>query len=418
MFSAGSRGLAALLLGGIPVISSGFAFITPVGQNAPFSRLLWNQPVLNGIMWLDYSIGPAGTMVRVGPGGDGRWGTADDVQRASVGFGVANLAAVFDAEQTWDAENPQNGNIDYRGLPNRYDFQSTALHELGHALGLNHPNYADRPADINGTRSRRSPVHDFGTNRIDNLRPGNDQTWGTADDPGAVDDTVLNVSPLSPYAPAGVVDWISVTRSLLVPTREQALRRGFADTEAVMVQGTQAQERQRQLGYDDRQGLDALETGRDYLSRDAQSRLDDFDYQFNLGDATAPITIYNVDLQGMAGITSGIGGPGRIIALDLGLDDVLSDTTDPGRVLGITELLYDTASMECRYFGAEVGCSAHIRAVNIYLDAAAHGVPEPATLVLLGTGLLACLLAQACPRSRNAKSPGRSRPARPSSGCT
>jgi hypothetical protein len=178
----------------------------------------------------------------------------------------------------WNKPKPQNGNIDRLGDLNAYDLESTVLHALGHALGLTHPNDADRATDANGGRNRRSPVHDFGPDGIDDMRAGPDNLWGTADDVLG-NDTLLNISldrENSPYKPANVVD--SIVRSGMVPTREQAGARGFPDTEAVMVHGIFCGESQQLLGYDDMHGLMAVETGPDFLSHDNATRVDDFIY--------------------------------------------------------------------------------------------------------------------------------------------
>lgn len=386
-----------------------FVFITPPGQAEPWSRSLWpglirNDANLGRVMDLEYTFGNAG--VAVDPGGDAVWGTADDV--ISRAFTAAQRQSVAAAAATWNnARNTAaNGNVVFQPNMRGFDLQSTALHELGHALGLGHPNYADRPADRFGNRHRRSPHHGFGNNRTDDLRSGGDFIWGTGDDV-AGDDVLLNISPLSPYVAPNVVDWISVQRSALVPTREQASRRGFADTEAVMVQGIFPQEHQRVLGFDDLQGLMALETGRDFLSRNAQTRADDFRYQLVPGGAGAPITIYNANLLGAGGATFGSGGPNSVLLLDaifaFPFDEfgLPVDDGEIAQVMGLTEIIFNPLSTSCSTIvvpdadgnsDLRSGCVTEIVGVNVFLDVAAHDVAEPNLLALLAGGVLALRL--------------------------
>ena len=148
---------------------------------------------------------------------------------------------------------------------NYLDFESVALHEVGHALGLAHPNAAtesrlpDEEQDY--TKATMGPNGRF------DLDPGADSVIGSRDDVRG-DDVNLHWfrrSNNNPFTISGTVDSTTYGRDTAeLPAghrfaanadRTVGSRLGVANTEAVMQQGTFGDEAQRTLGHDDVAGL-------------------------------------------------------------------------------------------------------------------------------------------------------------------
>jgi hypothetical protein len=185
---------------------------------------------------------------------------------------VQNVVATF------NAMIPVQGNLI---LPSpelasgEVDFESSALHEVGHCIGLAHPNAATESglpaAERNYTKSTDGADNAF------NLGPGADAVKGSADDVRG-DDVNLHwfrIANNDPFTLATVVDSTTYARDTAsLPggntfaanaDRDVALLFGAGSTEAVMQQGTFADEVQRRLGHDDvatlryaRSGLDSI----------------------------------------------------------------------------------------------------------------------------------------------------------------
>lgn len=167
----------------------------------------------------------------------------------------------------------------------QYDFESVLLHEMLHAHGLAHPNHADESGlsgdAFYGTRSTRGP------NGVFNQAAGADGIQGSADDvrgddvnlhwyqrtvnnPGLLPDVVDQTTMIRALSalPAGHAFAANATRNVLAAL-------GFADAEAVAVQGARPGEAQRHLQHDDiamlrlaRAGLDGIVgTADDYRTK-------------------------------------------------------------------------------------------------------------------------------------------------------
>ena len=185
------------------------------------------------------------------------------------------------AIRTWNALIPTTGNIQSSGSAG-LDFESVLLHELGHCIGLGHPNLA---SDSNlGSNFQEFTRSGNGDPNFYNLDPGADGIPGSSDDIRG-DDTNLHwfrKSNNNPFTIANVID--KTTYSVILSDlplghnyaanadRDVGVLLGFADTEAVMQQGTPTQEAQRTLGHDDvatrrlaMSGLDGIQgTSDDY----------------------------------------------------------------------------------------------------------------------------------------------------------
>lgn len=221
------------------------------------------------------------------------------IDPTSVNISEMTLA-VRKVVETWNARIPTTGNIKSNLLPTGYDFESVLLHEMGHSLGLAHPNLASESglgsSQSNGTKSTD------GADNVFNVSAGADGVYGSADDLRG-DDVNLHyfrVADNDPFATdLGVVDSTTYSRDLgnlpggdnysANADRSVGNLLGYSSTEAVMQQGTFFREVQRDLGADDVAGIRYAESGVDEIAGTAD------DYTLELvyagEDASADIVI-------------------------------------------------------------------------------------------------------------------------------
>jgi hypothetical protein len=186
---------------------------------------------------------------------------------------------VLNVIDTFNAMTPQLGNlvggVNSQVPANNIDFESVALHELGHCVGLGHVNLASESGLSADDREYTASV--AGEDARYGLGAGADSVIGSGDDARG-DDVNLHWfkrSDNDPFSVAGVVDQTTYARGLnALPSgdvfaangsRALASALGLPASEAVMQQGTHAREAQRALGHDDvatlryaRAGLDEL----------------------------------------------------------------------------------------------------------------------------------------------------------------
>ncbi len=194
---------------------------------------------------------------------------------------VKNVVATFNIQQatTGNLLFGSNTNIPAGDV----DFESTVLHEMGHCLGLAHPNAATESGLTGGDQNYTKAT--TGTDGVYNLDAGDDGVIGSSDDVRG-DDVNLHwfrISNNNPFTMDATVDSTTYSRDVAdLPTghsfaanadRDVGVLLGVADTEAVMQQGTFADEAQRTLNHDDvatlryaMSGLDELATGADDYS--------------------------------------------------------------------------------------------------------------------------------------------------------
>ncbi len=197
-----------------------------------------------------------------GTGGPLSLGVCIDARSANA---EAMVIPVENAVKSWNQLKPTTQNIDFdrnNGLAShQVDFESVILHELGHCLGLGHPNAATEsglagPAQ-NYTRTTA------GRNDVFDIDPGPDGIIGSSDDRRG-DDVNLHwfrVVNNNPFTIDTVVDATTYSRDPadLPPAHtfaanadsEVGAMLGFPHTEAVMQQGAFLGEAQRQLSHDD-----------------------------------------------------------------------------------------------------------------------------------------------------------------------
>ena len=196
---------------------------------------------------------------------------------------------------------PVSPSIRFGDLANfgNFDIESVALHELGHCIGLAHPNAASEAPSGSGAQ-RESTKANRSTNGVLDYDSGTDGLFGSPDDVRGDDDNLHYFDPgtNNPFAVLRAVDSSNFTRlSGSLPggdnfaanaDREVAVlpRYAAADdicsgsvslsdqcAEAVMQQGSSNAETQRALGPDDvstllyaRSGLDRVRnTSDDYV---------------------------------------------------------------------------------------------------------------------------------------------------------
>lgn len=166
---------------------------------------------------------------------------------------------------TWNALAPASPNL-FFGAGNdigatQIDFESTALHEVGHCLGLGHPNLSTESGlsgdDQNYTKSTN------GADDVYNGAAGADGVIGSSDDVRGDDANLhwFRKSNDDPFTLASTVDASTYSRNVadlpsghLFPTnadRTVANLLGYTNTEAVMQQGAFYDEDQRRLTTDD-----------------------------------------------------------------------------------------------------------------------------------------------------------------------
>lgn len=161
--------------------------------------------------------------------------------------------------------SPTTGNLKLGGSNNvptgALDFESVALHEIGHCLGMAHINAASESM-LSGNNQNYTRATD-GANNVFDINPGPDGKIGSSDDVRGDDQNLVwfRKSNNDPFTIDTVIDSTTYSRNLSdLPTghsfaanadRAVSTLLGHGSTEAVMQQGTFYDETQRTLGHDD-----------------------------------------------------------------------------------------------------------------------------------------------------------------------
>ncbi|NNJ50031.1 MAG: hypothetical protein HKP22_06640 [Gammaproteobacteria bacterium] len=176
-----------------------------------------------------------------------------------MAFSVQNNIAVYNQLAPTTANVKQGGD---NNIPQgQLDFESVALHEIGHCLGMAHINAASE-SGLTASQQNYTRATD-GVDDAFDLNAGADGVIGSSDDIRGDDVNLLwfRTSNNDPFTIDTVVDSTTYSRNLsdLPPGHSYAANAdravstllGYAKTEAVMQQGTFSDEAQRTLGHDD-----------------------------------------------------------------------------------------------------------------------------------------------------------------------
>jgi len=189
---------------------------------------------------------------------------------------------------TLNALEPVESNIDTFGRPadELVDFETVLIHEMGHALGLNHVNLGST-SDVTGT-DREYVMSTVGVNGVYDLDPGLDGVIGSADDIRGddVNSHFFKIADNDPFTLPGsdVIDSTTYSKDLLMlPTGDLFAakagrnvgplpRYNRPDAESIMNQQSYYDEIQRYLIADDVAALRFAMSGIDML----QDTTDDY----------------------------------------------------------------------------------------------------------------------------------------------
>ena len=174
-------------------------------------------------------------------------------------------APVQNVVSTYNGLQPTTGNLQLdvtnNLAPGQVDFESVALHEIGHCLGMAHTNLATE-SGLSGSDQNYTKSTD-GNNNVFNVNAGADGIKGSSDDIRGDDVNMHWFQKLvnNPFTMATTVDSTTYSRNpadlpaghnfAINGDRTVAGLLGVPNTEAVMQQGTFFDEAQRTLTHDD-----------------------------------------------------------------------------------------------------------------------------------------------------------------------
>lgn len=213
---------------------------------------------------------------------------------------------VQNAIAAWDAFQPDNANVtrfDAELSLNQYDVESVLLHEVGHCIGLAHPNIGQKPGvstddrDFAMTLQGGNGSYDFGI--------GADGVRGSRDDQRG-DDVNLNwfrIGSNDPFLYPSEIDPDTYSNDLAdlpgshdfveIASYDVSQLRGEGSGEGVMNQGTFNQETQRRIHSEDATTFRIGMAGAD----ENQGTSDDYDIELVYGGVASGCDI-TVEMQG------------------------------------------------------------------------------------------------------------------------
>lgn len=179
------------------------------------------------------------------------------------------------AVREWNGLTPTTGNLSFPGYisSGEVDAESVMLHELGHCIGLAHPNLATESGVSGSLRNYTRTT--TGANASYDLNSGADGIIGSADDSRGDDVNLFwfEKGVDNPFTLPTIVDTTTYSQDLLdLPVgetfpangdRDVAAALGVPSSESVMQQGQFFGEVQRALSHDDVAGIRLGMSGRD-----------------------------------------------------------------------------------------------------------------------------------------------------------
>ena len=284
-----------------------------------------------------------------------------DPNAAALETPVKNVVSVFNAfaPVTPNLEFGAGNNIPFTS----FDFESVMLHEVGHCLGLGHPNVASESGLPDAEQDSTSAQ--VGTNTALDVNAGTDTLFGSSDDVRGDDVNLQWYEPgvNNPFLMPAKVDSSTYSRTGTLPAghlfavnadRQVGALLGIADTEAVMQQGTFNDEAQRELGVDDVATLMFAGTGYDEIAGTADDYTVKMEY---VGLTTSCDIAVEPSTSGFAfcgvGLTSNVLNHWRVTSGTIEYNSTLTgwffNWTSPASTLrwtGLTTSCYDTKSAE------------------------------------------------------------------------
>lgn len=214
---------------------------------------------------------------------------------------------------TWNAAQAVIPNL-VNGSPdmafNEYDYESVALHEVGHCIGAAHSNLGSQ-GGVSGVNTEYTHSTD-GANNSYAFNSGADTVIGSLDDQRGDDQNLhwFDMASNDPFNNQAVVDSSTFSRSLSdLPaghsfaangSSDLATLLGYASSEVVMQQGTFNQQAQRDLAADD---VHFLRLGMSGVDETAGTP-DDYTLQLQYQGITATNCDINIRFQAGAGFAS------------------------------------------------------------------------------------------------------------------
>ena len=240
---------------------------------------------------------------------------------------------------TWNGLTASTPNLFLGGSNNigagQLDWESVVLHEVGHCIGLAHPNLGSQPG-VTGSNSNYTQSTD-GTGNSFVFGIGADAIRGSKDDMRGDNVNLhwFNKGINNPFVASPPYDAskysilladLPVADSYVANAdRSVAVPLGFTDSEAVMQQGSGSDEDQRKLSIDDvatiRLGMSGLDV--------VQGTADDYTIKLSYGGIMAgcDINILHHDIAGLAfcsaggsSIAGGVGPHLRITTASIEVD--------------------------------------------------------------------------------------------------
>ncbi len=173
---------------------------------------------------------------------------------------------------TWNRLQETTGNVHQNALGSgKLDIESVLLHEVGHCIGLGHPNFS---GSVISGNANNSTVTTRGNNNSFNINAGADDIYGSADDVRGDDINLhwfnLDNNPFIVIEPVDKSSFKLTTSNLpagdnFVANADRSVSNamGYQNTEASMQQTTFTRETQRELAADDVSTLLFARTGLD-----------------------------------------------------------------------------------------------------------------------------------------------------------